>query len=48
METAWNENSESKRVIAELKADRDDLRRQIGLGENWFVVSCYICYFISL
>ena len=34
MEAAWAENNESKRVVAELRADRDDLRRQIGLGTS--------------
>ena len=34
MEAAWAENNESKRIVAELKADRDDLRRQIGLGTS--------------
>ena len=34
METAWAENNESKRLVAELRADRDDLRRQIGLGTS--------------
>ena len=34
MEAAWAENNESKRLVAELKADRDDLRRQIGLGTS--------------
>ena len=34
MEAAWAEINESKRVIAELRADRDDLRRQIGLGTS--------------
>jgi hypothetical protein len=34
MEAAWAEINESKRVVAELRADRDDLRRQIGLGTS--------------
>ena len=34
LENAWNENNELKRSIAELKADRDDLRRQLGEGTS--------------
>lgn len=32
LENSWNENNESKRLITELRAERDDLRRQIGEG----------------
>ena len=34
MEAAWAESNETKRLVAELRADRDDLRRQIGLGTS--------------
>lgn len=34
LENAWAESNELKRLVAELKADRDDLRRQIGLGTS--------------
>ena len=34
LENAWNEVNELKRMIAELKADRDDLRKRIGEGTS--------------
>jgi len=34
LEGAWAETSELKRSVAELKADRDDLRRRIGEGTS--------------
>ena len=34
LEIAWNENNELKRVIAELKAERDDMKRQLGEGTS--------------
>ena len=34
MEAAWADSNETKRLVAELRADRDDLRRQIGLGTS--------------
>jgi myosin heavy subunit len=32
LESSWNENNDLKRTIAELKAETDSLRSQIGLG----------------
>jgi predicted nucleic acid-binding Zn-ribbon protein len=34
LESSWQENSENKRVVAELRAERDDLKRQIGEGTS--------------
>lgn len=34
LESSWNENNELKRLTAELRADRDDLRRQLGEGTS--------------
>lgn len=34
LETAWNDNNELKRLIAELKAERDDMKRQLGEGTS--------------
>ena len=34
LETAWSDNGELKRALAELKADRDDLRKQLGEGNS--------------
>jgi DNA repair exonuclease SbcCD ATPase subunit len=34
LEQAWNDNAELKRAHAELRAERDDLRRQIGEGTS--------------
>jgi allophanate hydrolase subunit 2 len=32
LESSWNENNDLKRTIAEIKAECDSLRSQIGLG----------------
>ena len=34
LENTWNEINELKRIIAELKAERDDLRKRIGEGTS--------------
>lgn len=34
LENSWNEINELKRIIAELKAERDDLRKRIGEGTS--------------
>ncbi len=34
LDSAWNENSEFKRSITELRAERDDLKKQIGEGTS--------------
>ena len=34
LDSAWNENSECKRSITELRAERDDLKKQIGEGTS--------------
>jgi hypothetical protein len=34
LENAWNDNNELKRVVAELKAERDDMKRQLGEGTS--------------
>ncbi|CAE7668679.1 LAMB1, partial [Symbiodinium microadriaticum] len=34
MESAWNENSELKRKVTDLKAEKEDLRGQLGMGAS--------------
>lgn len=34
LETSWNENNDLKRSIAELNAECDSLKSQIGLGNT--------------
>ena len=36
LESAWSENNELKRMVAELKTEKEDLRGQIGMG------SCFV------
>jgi predicted nucleic acid-binding Zn-ribbon protein len=34
LETAWSDNTDLKRAISELKAEKEDLRGQVGVGES--------------
>jgi hypothetical protein len=34
LETAWADNSELKKLVSELKAEKDDLKKQLGLGTS--------------
>jgi hypothetical protein len=35
LETSWNENNELKRTLAEVRAECENLRSQIGLGMDF-------------
>jgi septal ring factor EnvC (AmiA/AmiB activator) len=48
LESSWNENNDLKRTIAELKAETDSLRSQIGLGMPLLSLSLSLSLHISL